>query len=196
MPQWPGSVLTPWTPSGGVAYEVAGWVSASLPACRTPNTNAICMMPLNSGQSWPGRPCRKASPSIRCHPRPRQRLGPQTELSRQLEGQLDHGLGRRRNVARDDLSPWLVNAPDPPMIGSVKFKDLLTITPWSVICPRGSVAVAGHWASTCAALAVDTNVQTTPTRPTCSPLCTRLPENTTSSPRLKPGAPRSIFGSN
>jgi len=51
MPQWPGSVLTPWTPSGGVAYEVAGWVPASLPACRTPNTNAICMMPLNSDQS-------------------------------------------------------------------------------------------------------------------------------------------------
>src|SRR4029450_126055 len=46
------------------------------------------------------------------------------------------------------------------------------------------------------ALAVDTNVQTTPIRPTCSPLRRRLPENTTSSPRLKPGAPTSILGSN
>src|SRR5512133_1449721 len=86
--------------------------------------------------------------------------------------------------------------PEPPVIGSVKFSDRLTIVPWVVICPPGRIEVVGHWASTLAALAVDTNVQTTPMRPTCLPFRSRLPENTTSSPRLKPGAPTSIFASN
>jgi hypothetical protein len=91
-------------------------------------------------------------------------------------------------------APW--NLPEPPVIGSVKFSDRLTIVPWVVICPPGRIEVVGHWASTRSALAVDTNVQTTPTRPTCSPFRRRLPENTTSSPRLKPGAPTSILASN
>src|SRR4029453_6518994 len=86
--------------------------------------------------------------------------------------------------------------PEPPVIGNVKFSDRLMIVPWVVICPPGRIEVVGHWASTLAALAVDTNVQTTPIRPTCLPFCRRLPENTTSSPRLKPDAPTSIFGSN
>src|SRR4029453_4441853 len=50
--------------------------------------------------------------------------------------------------------------PEPPVIGSVKFSDRLTIVPWVVICPPGRIEVVGHWASTLAALAVDTNVQT------------------------------------
>jgi hypothetical protein len=56
--------------------------------------------------------------------------------------------------------------------------------------------VVGHWASTRSAFWVDTKVQTTPTRPTCWPFRRRLPENTTSSPRLKPGAPTSMLASN
>jgi Homeodomain-like domain len=56
------------------------------------------------------------------------------------------------------------------VIGRVKFSDRLTIVPWVVICPPGRIEVVGHWASTLSALAVDTKVQTTPTRPTCSPV--------------------------
>jgi hypothetical protein len=58
-------------------------------------------------------------------------------------------------------APWY--RPEPPVIGSVKFSDRLTIVPWVVICPPGRIEVVGHWASTLAALAVDTNVLTTPT---------------------------------
>src|SRR4029453_849967 len=86
--------------------------------------------------------------------------------------------------------------PEPPVIGRVKFSDRLMIVPWVVTCPPGRIEVVGHWASTRFVLAVDTKVQTTPTRPTCSPFCRRLPENTTSSPRLKPGAPTSMLASN
>jgi hypothetical protein len=32
-------------------------------------------------------------------------------------------------------APW--NLPEPPVIGSVKFSDRLTIVPWVVICPPG-----------------------------------------------------------
>ena len=42
------------------------------------------------------------------------------------------------------------------MIGSVKLSDLLTITPWTVICPPGRVAVPGHWASTLLGFCTDT----------------------------------------
>ena len=66
------------------------------------------------------------------------------------------------------------------MIGSVKFSDLLTIVPWVVICPPGRIAVVGHWASTLSALAVDTNVQTTPIATHLLAIRRRrLPENTT-----------------
>jgi hypothetical protein len=110
-----------------------------------------------------------------------------TKLSElQVERQLDLGLRRRRHIPRDHLSARALIPPESPVIGSVRFSDRLTIVPWVVICPPGRIEVVGHWASTLSALAVDTNVQTTPTRPTCSPLRRRLPENTTSSPRLKP----------
>lgn len=171
----------------------------------------------------PGRTCRRASPATRrrrggppryvppvgrpplltarqgvagCHPRPAAAPDATTPSVLQVERQLDLGLGRRRDVARDHLSPCALiptcatgdrqREVQRPVDDRALGGDLPSL---------GGLRSWGHWASTRAALAVDTKVQTTPTRPTCSPCCRRLPENTTSSPRLKPGAPRSIFGS-